>query len=71
MVDEDAHLALANKHISQAERLIGEQQARIEELSAVGADTVEAARLLKNFRDALVQFRIHKELIIAAGGKEI
>ncbi|MDR4307593.1 hypothetical protein IHQ68_13290 [Chelatococcus sambhunathii] len=70
MVDENAHLAEANRHIALAERLIGEQRVRILEIEEVGGDLVEAERLLKNLNDTLEQLLIHRRMIIEAGGKE-
>jgi hypothetical protein len=64
MTTEQEHLAQANRHISIAERLISEQQSRLEELKEDGFETVEAEKLLVNLKSTLEQMYVHRQLIL-------
>ncbi|MBV9394432.1 MAG: hypothetical protein JOZ84_08470 [Methylobacteriaceae bacterium] len=65
-MSEIEHLAQADRHIADAERRITEQERRVVDLEAAGHDTTEGKRLLRLFRETLVELEIHREAVIAA-----
>jgi hypothetical protein len=65
-MEEIEHLAQADRHIAEAERRITQQEQRIVEIEAAGQDASEGRRLLRLFRETLVELEIHRDAILAA-----
>jgi transposase-like protein len=64
-VDEEDHLAQADRHIAEAEQHIADQEQKIADLDTAGSDTAQSRRMLSAFRGILEQMHIHREMIIA------
>ncbi|WP_336487946.1 hypothetical protein [Methylobacterium nigriterrae] len=62
--DEKATLAKADQHITDGERRITEQTARIRELRADGHDTSRSEQLLATFKSTLAAWYAHREQIL-------
>lgn len=59
----EADLDLAVHRVSEAERLVAEQEQRVAELYLAGADTTLAHELLVTFRESLVIKERERDLI--------
>jgi hypothetical protein len=71
-VDEAKHLAIAERHIVEAEARVASQYALVASLERAGRDAVDARRLLAMFETTLAQMIAHRDLIlkeIAAGAR--
>jgi hypothetical protein len=62
-------LALADRHISEAQARVDAQRLVIESLRHSNADTVQALDLLQTMEKTLEQFRAHRELIVETLGR--
>lgn len=63
---ELSDLALADRHISEAQARIEAQQLRVNALQHSGSDWSQAVDLLKTMEQTLEQFREHRATIIQA-----
>ncbi|WP_246742370.1 hypothetical protein [Microvirga splendida] len=59
-------LAQADRHLADGAGHVAEQIALIEWMTKKGQDTTEAEKLLRNFKQILEQFRVHRRLILDA-----
>lgn len=57
-------LVLADRHICEGEERVAQQVARIAQMSEQGQDTTRAKDLLKTLEAALVQWHVHRQIIL-------
>ena len=62
---ERRDLAKIEASIIEGERRISEQRLRVDELRRNGRETAEAETTLRSFEDSLVEWRHHRDSIIA------
>jgi hypothetical protein len=63
---QERHLALVNKNIMLAEKIVAQEEMHIDLLAANGADTTKSEKALLMFKHRLQELCIHRELILAA-----
>ncbi|KMO43600.1 hypothetical protein VQ03_07620 [Methylobacterium tarhaniae] len=63
---EEAALALADRHIAEGEQRIDALIERTKESEAAGRDTTTPERLLLLMRETLDQWHVHRRLILDA-----
>jgi hypothetical protein len=64
VVDDDP-LALAQRRVWEAQKIVAEQKKRIARLRAVGASTFHAAHVLSAFESNLRLFVEHRDALLA------
>jgi hypothetical protein len=64
MVDEQNHLAMANRHIVEGERRLTRQRILLGQLRDRRSDMIEADRLYENIRRTLDLYYIHRRAIL-------
>ena len=62
---ERAHLALADRHIAAGQKRVADQACLVEHLTEQGYDTTKARDLLRLLEETLVNWREHRQLILA------
>ncbi|WP_336491608.1 hypothetical protein [Methylobacterium nigriterrae] len=63
---ERENLVVADRHITEGERRITEQLARIATLAEDGHDTAQAEHLLRTFEETLAEWHGHRQSILAS-----
>jgi hypothetical protein len=69
-IDEDAALALADRHISEGEERVRHLTMTRNSLSASGRDTDEIDRLLMLLQDTLAVWHVHRHNILSVLERE-
>lgn len=64
LATERAHLAQAERDISEGEERIFRQEELVARLQAEGRDTAEAETLLRTFRETLQVWKQHRDQIL-------
>jgi hypothetical protein len=64
MVDDDP-LALAQRRVGDAQKIVAEQKRRIAGLRAVGASTLDAVQVLSAFESNLRLFTEHRDALVS------
>ena len=69
---EHDHLVIADRHITEGEKIVAAQHILIEHMRRVGADTSTAEFTLATFQNSLESFYSHREHIrrAIANGRE-
>jgi hypothetical protein len=58
-----AELEMVDRHIAQGERHVTQQEKLVQRLKEHGLPTVEAEKLLEDFRAMLAQHREHRDIL--------
>jgi hypothetical protein len=61
---ERAHLAEADRHLTNGKRRVARQQRLVAELKADGHSTAKAQQLLRTMQESLAQYEIHRQAIV-------
>ncbi|WP_157636962.1 hypothetical protein [Burkholderia ubonensis] len=64
LAQERDHLALADRHISEAEQRLAALSALIERRRVIGADDSSAVELLRVFKETLTIYCRHRDFIL-------
>jgi hypothetical protein len=52
-------LEMARRHVAEGERILAEQEARVEQLRSQGLPALEAEKALGTYRKLLQEMRVH------------
>ena len=65
----ETELEMAARHVRQAERIVIEQERRIQQLERDGHDTTYARSRLKTYSESLAIFGQHRDQLLAERSK--
>ena len=58
------HLAMAERHIADGEKILADRRSRIERVRAIGHDTAEAEKALADFEEAQTVYIADRERLL-------